>query len=546
MKRLSSFLLVVVTSCTGVFDDASMHASVDAPGPLGSRPGSDCAGLCVGEATLTRLTRSEYAHTIGDLFGSAAEQAVRADQLPPDIAAGPFASNEGLTFDPAWVEGYESAAAAVAEAAAADPSDTMGCDASVDEDGCVASFLSTHGPRVFRRPLEQVQRDLYANLWSSLRADGATLSGALEGVLTAMLMSPAFVYRVEIGLETDQPHIRRLDGYEMASRLSYFLFRSTPDSELLAAAQRGELSTRDGVTAQARRLVNDPRFETSVVSFHAQWLGFDGLYEIEVDQEVEAEFLALRPELRAEADRYVLALFAEPSPTLEHLFSSPISYPTPAVASYYGMDPSTAADDGSAGVLLADGRAGVLTLGAFLASHGDDATTVAVHRGLAVRRELLCQHLPAPPPVDSIIAPDPELSTREQLEQKTSSPSCQGCHQLINPPGFAFEEFDLLGRYREWDGEHPVNATGALVDTDVDEPFDGVAELGERLAHSAEVRACAVQQWMRFALGRELSGEDVPSTRVAQAAYDAADHDLRELVIAITSTDAFRHRRVPQ
>jgi hypothetical protein len=291
-------------------------------------------------------------------------------------------------------------------------------------------------------------------------------------------------------------------------------------------------------------MLEDPRFDAALTSFHVQWLGLDEVESKEVDAAEDADFVAVRDEMRAEAERFVVHLFRESDPTLEALFTADYSFPTPALAEYYGLDPMLAAVDGSTPVDSPEGRAGILTHAAFLASHGDDPSTKAVHRGLAIRGDLFCQQLPEPPPVDTVIAPNPELSARQQLEEKTGSSSCQGCHQLMNPVGFGFEHFDVLGRYRELDGVHPVDATGEIVDSDVDAPFDGAVELGERLAQSGEVRSCVTRQWLRYALGRNLRAEDEVSASLVGVRYDDAAHDLRELVIAITTTDAFRHRRV--
>jgi hypothetical protein len=168
-----------------------------------------------------------------------------------------------------------------------------------------------------------------------------------------------------------------------------------------------------------------------------------------------------------------------------------------------------------------------------------------VHRGKAVRERLLCQTLPPPPPVDTIIAPDPTLSSREQLEQKTSPAACATCHTLMNPVGFTFEHYDIVGAFRTVDGVHPIDATGTLTQTDVDGDVDGAIELATQLARSDDVHQCMARQWFRYALGRSETNDDEPSISASYERYRAADDDLRELIIAITTTDSFRHRGVP-
>jgi hypothetical protein len=167
-----------------------------------------------------------------------------------------------------------------------------------------------------------------------------------------------------------------------------------------------------------------------------------------------------------------------------------------------------------------------------------------VHRGKLVREQVLCQPMP-PQPAGLVVVPpevDPRRPTRERFDQHAADPSCSVCHRLMDPIGFGFEAYDGIGRFRDRDGGRAVDARGQLTDTDADGPFDGVPELAARLAGSAQVRDCAATQWFRFAFGRQEGPGDSCSLRALQAAFAAAGGDVRELLVALTTTDAFLHR----
>jgi hypothetical protein len=247
--------------------------------------------------------------------------------------------------------------------------------------------------------------------------------------------------------------------------------------------------------------------------------------------------------MEQETERFVLHVFREADATVEGLLTAPYTFATPELASFYGSD---GGDESFARTALeSTERAGLLTQASFLVSHTNEETTAAVHRGKVIREQLLCQSLPLPPPIDTVISPDPALSARQRLEQKTSPASCAACHRLMNPIGFLFEHYDATGRYRDLDGELPVDATGAVPESDIDGTLDGAIALARALAASELVHRCVARQWFRFALGRHDREGDTPSIEEAFAHYDRAGRDLRELIVAITRTTAFRHRRLP-
>jgi hypothetical protein len=189
-------------------------------------------------------------------------------------------------------------------------------------------------------------------------------------------------------------------------------------------------------------------------------------------------------------------------------------------------------------------RAGLLTQGGFLASHAKANQTSIVSRGVFVRAGLFCQAPPPPPDnVNATLPPIQQgLPTRARLEQHRSDPSCAACHALFDPLGFAFENFDAVGRFRDTDQGVAVDATGTLTGTDVDGPFNGIAELASQAAASELVASCTVTQWFRYAYGRQDSAADACSLSQLNSAFRASSLKIPELIVALTQSDAFLYR----
>lgn len=544
MTRRPRVLLVLVafgvSACSGLIADPRGDES-GSPGSSGG-PGTDgeSCDTCVGASQTLRLTRVEYERTVRAALGDARVDGVRFDHLPSDGSNGPFSSNAFFSVDEDSVEAYRAVAEAVGQSAAADADALLACDGGTVTAACTEAFLRRLGTRFYRRPLEPAEVTAYATLFETASATG----GAADGVrlsITAMLQSPFFLYRIERGLPTVRDGVNRLTDHEVATRLGYFLWKSAPDDALLAAAEAGELSTAEGVRAQARRMLDDPRADFAIMRFHTEWLGVAGVTTHSVDESRFPEFIALRDDMLAETEQFTLQVFRQSDASLATLLTAPYTIASPGLAELYGASASGGADVD----LDPAQRAGVLTHASFLTAHVNDPTTAAVHRGRTIRESFLCQELPLPPPVDTIIAPDASLSTRQKLEAKTSPPSCAACHRLMNPLGFAFEHFDAIGRWRDMDGEHVIDATGEVEESDVTEPFDGAVELAGLLAESEQVHRCVARQWLRFALGRREAAADELSLEQAYEAYEASGRDLRELLVAITATPAFRHRALP-
>ena len=274
----------------------------------------------------------------------------------------------------------------------------------------------------------------------------------------------------------------------LTTRLSYLLWGSMPDEALLAAELPADLD------AQVDRMLAGSRARDNVAHFHARWLGLDAA----PDHLVES------------AQAFTDAIFWSDG-TLEDL-------------------------------LTADG--GVLTQPAIMAALAKPDQTHPIKRGLFVREQLLCQTPPPPPPDVNVAVPTPEpgVSTRERFAQHTADPACAGCHALIDPIGFAFEHYDENGDYRTQDGGRPIDASGELIDTDVDGPFVGAAQLAERLAASQQVSDCMVTQWFTYAHGRPPTEDDACVLEELQRRFEESGRRLSVLPVALADLEADRWR----
>ncbi len=552
-------LALLAAACTGVIGggaERSLPGGKTAGSPsagAGNVPGSgpaslsdpvDCEAASVGAAPLLRITRSQYTHTVRDLF---ANQDLAASVLPDDEKLGAFYSNASAPLAALDVEKYFDAAAEVAASAVSKLAELSPCDrAALGDVACAENLTRDWGRRLFRRPLVDEELSEFAGVFQAHSADG--FENAMRLILTAMLASPYFLYRVELGASSATGSPSPVGDYELASRLAFFLWDSTPDEELLDVADSHELSKPEVLQAQGERLLADPRARDMVANFHRQWLGLDKLSVIGKDPELFPDFDSeLVRSMQNDTDRFAASVILDGDGRLATLLTAARGFPDSDLSRIYGVQ-SAAADGSLETALSPSERAGLLTQPAFLAAHAHRDQTSPVSRGQAVRVNLLCAPPPAPPPnVDTTPPePDPDSSTRERFSEHTADPSCAGCHALLDPIGFAFEHYDAIGAFRTLDGGEPVDATGEITGTrDADGTFDGAIELVGELAQSEQVRECLAKQWFEYAIGHAPGAADTCSLVESYEAFKSSDFDVRKLMLAITLSDAFRLRKDP-
>lgn len=551
---LAALCALVGTGCyAGVSVDADSLGGTDTAPASGSAEGTAEGGSegdtegdtedaepsedSVSVSGLSRLTSSEYERTVTTIFGESVVAGVNFENLPPDGTIGRFETNAGLDVNIDSVDGYRLVAEDIGLAAGNNAAALLGCEESPE---CVDGFIRDYGLLIYRRPLNDAEAGVFADFWDSMRADGG-LTDAMRMTVTAMLQTPDFLYRLEKGDEGEQGDLRRLTGYEVASRLSFFLWGEGPDLELLEAAGAGGLDTAAGVEMQTERLLASPQADDTILRFYKSWLGLESLATQEVDSEEFPEFEGLRDDMISETEAFILHVFREDDARVSTLLSADYSFASPELAAFYGEGVQSV--DGEEITLNPSQRLGILTQASYLTAHARSPQRAPIYRGTSLLIDLFCVPLPPPPDVGTAVEFDSSASTRAQIEEGTSGPTCQGCHVMINPLGFLFEHYDALGRWRTMDGEYSVDAAASVVNTDVDGDYADAIELIPRLAESEQVEECVSRQWLRFALSRPDGSMDADS--IAQAA-DEARGDMRALVGAITRTDAFRFRRLQE
>lgn len=502
-------------------------------------PQCDPARPWPGVQRVRRLSHHEYDQTLSQLLG---QQIHLGEKMAADRVVNGFHNHAAsLVASPLLVEQWLAAAESLSQAYVAQLSNHLNCASQANE-ACAEQFVNGFGQRAFRRPLTQDDRNRYMTLYRQVAAiDGFEV--AITDVMTAMLISPHFLYRTEIGQKQGDGTFV-LTQHEVASQLSYLLWGAMPDDTLLQAADRGELSSAEQIGAQAKRMLKDPRSAKHFGHFVDQWLELERF-----DQSVKADdtYPGFTPEIRElmkqETRLFLSHIFNEGQGTLPELFASKITFLNPTLKTFYGESVGLQGDQMQSVTL--DHRPGILSRGSILATHSLTSSTSPVKRGLLVRTRLLCQHLPPPPPGLDASLPDFEagMTTRQRFAKHSESIQCAGCHRLVDPIGFAFETFDGVGRFATMDQGKPVDAVGEILNTfHTNGQFDGLAQLTATLANSQDVHQCFSRQVVRFGFG--ISDTD-PMACTMNTVYDAfvtGGLSMEALIVALISAPHFTVR----
>ncbi len=533
---------VFICGCSGIIGSGGNEAVDDAV----------AKELCVVDTPIRRLTRFEYNNTVRDLLG---DNSNPADVLPPEEEVAGFNNQAGaLTTSDLLVEQYLKVAEGVSARAIGNMDTLMeGCDpASQGSDACALSFIERWGRRAYRRPLEQEEVDRLQDVfdWALTDPDLGTFEDGIQVVIEVMLQSPSFLYRPEYGSGTPiEGDVVPFTSWEMATKLSYMLWNTMPDDVLFQAAENDVLSTREEIAAQAARMLEDDRAKDTIRNFHEQWLLLTQLDSVTKDTSVYPAYNAgLRPLWEEEIQTFIEDVILEGDGSLETLLTADYSFMNEELANFYGddvLEPVTGTELRRV-QLDPTRRAGFLTSAALMATHANLNQSSPVFRGKFVREQLMCNTLPLPPN-DLVIEPpqlDPNKTTKEQFEEIGADPSCASCHSLMNPIGFIFEHYDGVGQWRDQQNGKDIDAVGEVVQTeDIDGTYDGAIELARALAGSTQVQECVSSQWFRFAYNRSVTPLDSCSTEQLNERFAASNFNIRELLVALTQTNAFLYRR---
>lgn len=517
-------------------------AAAKAPEPAAKAVRADGSAS---RASLRRLTHSQYNNTVRDLLG---DETRPADSFPPEDFVNGF-KNQIATQDisPLLAEAYNSAAERLARAVFQGGTDDRGLipckPQSAGDAACRAAFVKSFGLRAFRRPLTPVEQRRYEQTFAAAAsASGRFVDGA-QLVVEAMLQSPKFLFRVE------RPASPQEAAYAAATRLSYFLWDTMPDADLLRAAGSGELATAAGIQATMRRMMASPMARQAVDEFTSQWLRFDLALNAVKDRGLYPQFTPELAAAMAEETRLLIRDVVWNDRSFMDVFTAGYGFLNSELASLYGV-PAPPAEFAKASFPADSDRAGVIGQAMFLALTSKPGETSPTVRGYFVREHFLCQQVPDPPPGANASLPPLSESkpqtNRERLKEHTINATCVGCHSLMDPIGFGLEGFDAIGRRRDkqlivfMPDRHERNKKPVKVELPLDvqgtvqglakSDFTSPAQLGRVLAGSAECQECVVKQMFRYAFGRRETQADRPVIERATEVFRASEFRLTALM----------------
>ena len=487
--------------------------------------------------TLRRLTRDQYTNAVVDLLGGGL---VLPSSLEPDEATdGLQAIGSALTtISPRGVEQYEAAAFGLVGQVlddAARREELVPCTPEGLTDAvCTETVVAAFGRRAWRRPLEEEELDTLLDIASQAATVLEDFDSGLHYALAAVLQSPHFLFRVELG-DGEQ-----FTDFEMATRLSFLLWNSIPDDELLDAAEAGELLDDAGLMFQVERMMSDPRFEEGIRAFFTDtW----GLYELDELTKDPTVFTHMSPEVGHSAQEETLLNVVhnvlEDDGDYRDLFTSTRTFLDRKLASIYSVRAPSREGFGEAVLDASAGRRGVLGHVSFLALQSHPVNSSATLRGRFVREVLLCQYIPPPPSDVDTSIPEPSASAptlRERVAVHLEDPYCSSCHSMMDPIGLGFEQFDGLGHFRTMEEGAVIDASGELDGSG----FVDAWGLVDRIASHERLGPCLVRTALGYASGHSVTeGEEAAVDYLAEG-FTFMDHRIQFLLTDMIMSDAFR------
>jgi hypothetical protein len=543
-------------SCVGLLGEAGDDEAAGSDGSGSGSGGGDGSGGGVetpseealseiGETMARRLTAAEYDATVRDLLGVASAS---SSLLLPEDKRTPYDNDYTLQLpSEALIAGAELLAGDIASIVSADPdrvADLLPCEPTgPGDEACFAEFLRSFGRSALRRtPTED---EIVA--WSALVAhgeDAGDFAVAVDSAIRLFLQHPELLYRVEIGEPVpDEPGVFRLTPNEIATRIAYLTWGSTPPVWLLDAADGDALEDDEGIRTAAADMLDDDRARGRIARFHSLWMGYEDL------KHAPDLAAAMQAETRALIDRVV---FEDGAPWTD-LLRAEETFIDATLADHYGL-PSPGDAPGWVAYPAAEGaaqRQGLLSHGAFLSSFAKYDDSSPTQRGILVRTRLFCLEVERPPPgVDTDTPPttdDPDACKEERYAQHREG-GCASCHDLLDPVGFGLENYDNAGRFRTTEDGRPECSIDGQGNLDEVGTFSGPAELATLMIQAGGLEQCVVTQLYRFAMGRyELADPDEAFIeRLVEDATATGELRFADVLLDMVSAPAFRFRREPE
>jgi hypothetical protein len=513
-------------------------------------PSSPPAPVLVATPRLARLSRQQWTNTVRDLLkltdiadidrGVSGDALVGFDDQADALYVGEALRQELATAAEKLADKVTGDAAALAR--------LVPTGAPADAAGRARAFITSFGLRAFRRPLTDAEVTTHLTLFNQ----GATLYPGVTAfnagaslVIQAMLQSPHFLYRTELGTATAGSNRVPLNDYEVGAKLAFALTNSMPDDELLATAGAGKLHDPADVAAQARRLIDGPHGTVGVDNFQAQVFRLGTYDGITRDPKVFPDFTPNTPTaMRQEVLQFLDWMFTE-GRGIKDFYTTPIGFVNATLAPLYGLGKTASGDALTKVELDPTQRSGILTQAGFLSSYSTGDEPDIIHRGVFIATRLLCLELPPPSPkATPLIEFQPNMTNRERVEATTGKGTCgEQCHMvLFNPLGYAFESYDAIGKYRTMDRGKPVDTASVYTLDDEPKTFSNGVELSKLLSEAKQTHDCYVRNMLTYLHGRLLDDEELPTVDYYARLSRAGMVSLHDLELAFVTSDAFLNR----
>lgn len=489
----------------------------------------------VGMNGMRRLSVDEYDNTLLALLGDDSQP---GSALLPEDVVDPFDNQlDDQLASRTLIEAIEQLATEATLRLLSDlprRDQVVGCQPSGPSDlACMTEFVTRFGRRALRRPLSEDEVTRYIDFGTQFATEENDFYAGVGVIIRAMLQDPEFVYRVEVGTPTDEPGVSRLDDFEVATRLSYLLWGTTPDDGLLDTAEAGGLATPDDVRAVAAQMLTDERALPRIDRFHAMWLGY---YRLPHAPELTN---AMRTETRMLLEKTIVTDRGD----WRTLFDATGTFVNDMLAQHYGIT-----SPGSAAFAWVDygdsGRRGLLSHGSFLSVAGKFGDTSPTQRGKIIRKRLFCQDIPPPPPTVNADEPPPTVDSPCKIDRynMTEIDGCAGCHELLDPVGFGLENYDQQGRFRTAETDLPectIDGEGEIDGLS----FSGPAGLSDVLLEEGLLDSCIVYQLYEFAMGHEIAIDDERYVEDLVTSFSEKGYRFDELMLDLVADEAFGFRK---
>ena len=491
--------------------------------------------------SLRRLTEQEYRHSIADIFGKEIE--VRG-VFEPTIRAGGLAATSTtlLSVTPTGFESFNKMADDIAtQVTAADYRANLPCapqNAKAADDACASEILSHYGRLLFRRPLTDAEIEDRAALARTMTERTNDFYGGLRYSLAMLLQLPDFIFRKETAMPTGDGYT--LDAYSRATRLSFLMWNTTPDSELLRAAESGALMTEAGLAKQVDRLMASPRLDNGMRAFFDDMLELDRFETVSKDSLLYPKWgSAMADSAREETLRTAIGLTLHDNADIRDLVTTRESYLDRLLAVIYRV-PFPFTGDWVKYEFPADsGRSGILTQVSMLSMFSHPGRSSPTLRGVALMEIFLCQHMPPPPPdVDfSELNNDegPLKTVRDRLMAHSENPACAPCHMQTDPLGLPLEHFDAIGSFRTHDNGELINASAELMGKGI----SGAQGLGQYLRDDPRYPACVARKLYSYSRGLNNAAVKTDDFQDAYQAFEDSEFRLRALLKSMAVSDSF-------